>query len=245
LANVISAEIRRFFDNLEVVWTAAEVFSEIAEWGEPLSESISEVLREILANGFVQESYQFYLAGSIGIGAITAVALLAIAVAEEAPVDSTPQGSKILETMLFLLNSEVSSRTFNFWVLFAETNFDSYVEAAAVPWLQRVLSITLEKACWKDDLDHEEWSAYRTDVVEVFEAMTCILKPKILNASVTSYLNITNNGYDIQEKIVVSSQFLVTIFILDVGDDLVLFNLRQEHIHARGNRPDKCISFDL
>ena len=233
LANVISMEIRGFFNDLDVVWTAAEVLSDIAEWSK-LPKSISQVVREILADDLVQESYKFYLAGSVGIDAVTAVASLAIAVAEEATVElidhATPQASKLLETMMFLLNSDLSSRTFNFWASFAEASVDGD-ESIAEPWLQKVLGITLERTCWRDDLDHEEWSAYRTDVVEVFEGLSEVLSPEILNTSVASHLDMTANGYDAQAKIVVCSQFLATIFILDLGDGLVLFNLHQDQFY--------------
>lgn len=210
LANVISADIRGFFNNLGVVWTAAEVFSDLAELST-LPKSISLVLREILTEDLVQESYKFYLAGSVGIDAVTAVASLAIIIAEETTVEMidhpSHQTSKLLETMLFLLNSDLSSRTFNFWVSFAEASVYED-ESTAGPWLQKVLGITLGKTCWKDDLDQEEWSAYRTDVIEVFEGLSEVLNPEILNTSVTSHLDMAANGYDIQGKIVVCSQFL-------------------------------------
>src|SRR5438046_2885640 len=117
LAEIFSLNVRRFFTIPETIWVAAEVYNDLAEWSS-LPKSTMQILLEIVASDIVQESYRLYIEESIGLDSFSSIAYLATTLAEseaEKLLDPvTPLTSKILETMLFLLNSEICSRTFNF-----------------------------------------------------------------------------------------------------------------------------------
>lgn len=147
------------------------------------------------------------MSGSVGLDTFTSIASLAIALAEdgiEELIDPlTPQKSKVLETMLYLLSGDISSRTFNFWESFGEASVDIGDGYQAEGWLQQVLSITLEKTCWRDDIDYDELTAYRTDVAELFEGLSEVLRSEAVNDTVINYLDIATSKHEIQEKVVV------------------------------------------
>ena len=137
----------------------------------------------------------------------SSMAYLAITLAEseaEKLLDPvTPLTSKILETMLFLLNSEISSRTFNFWISFAEASVDIDDGHRGDPWLQRALPILLQISSWRQDVDQEEWSGYRIDVVEVFEGICEVLDYETISSIVANWLEVAARREDTQEKMVV------------------------------------------
>ena len=206
LAEILTSNVARFFSNHGTVLVAAEVYNDIAEWSS-LPKSTTQVLSEIIASGIVQESYQLYVHESLGLDSFSSIALLAITLAEsvaERLLDPiTPLSSKILETILFLLNSDLSSRTFNFWISFAEASADIDDGHRGDQWLQQVLPILLEKSSWREDVDDEEWSGYRTDVVEVFEGICEVLEYETINSAVTSWLGAAADREHGQEKLVV------------------------------------------
>jgi len=207
LAEIFTANVRRFFANTGTIWTAADVFNEIAE-KTSIPRSTQQTLSEIITSGLVQESYHLYLTSSIGIDAFTSISSLAITLAE-AKVENlleslTPRNQKFLEIMLFLLDTEMSSRSLNFWASFAEASFDIGDGHKGDLWLQHVLPKLLEKSAWRDDLDYEEWSAYRTDVVEVFEAICEVLEHETLSSVVTEWLDTAARKEDSEAKVVVS-----------------------------------------
>jgi hypothetical protein len=207
LADIFTANVCRFFANPGTVWTAADVFNEIAEW-TILPKTTRQTLSEIVTSGLVQESYHLYLTSSIGIDAFTSISFLAITLAEpevEKLLEPfAPLNQKYLEIMLFLLDTEMSSRTFNFWASFAEASVDIGEGHQGDFWLQQVLPKLLEKSVWRDDLDYEEWSAYRADVVEVFEAICEVLERDTLNSVVTEWLDAVARKEDSEAKVVVS-----------------------------------------
>jgi hypothetical protein len=137
---------------------------------------------------------------------------LAITLAESAAeklLDPLPPlHSKFLETMLFLLNSDFSSRTFNFWISFAEASIDFGDNDQGDRWLQRALPFLLEKSSRREDIDHEELMGYRTDVVEVFEFICEALEYDTINSVVTNWLAAAASREQQDEKIVVSSRSL-------------------------------------
>lgn len=157
--------------------------------------------------GIVQESYQLYLNDSIGLDSFTAISSLAVTLAESIleklfdPLNAL--NSKFLETMFFLLDTDVSSRIFNFWISLAEASVDIGDGHIADPYLRQALYILLQKSSWRDDVDHEEWVGYRMDVVEVFEAFCEILPSETLNTVTTSWLDDAANTDDGYKKIVV------------------------------------------
>jgi len=185
---------------------AADAFNEIAEW-TILSKTTRQTLSEIVTSGLIQESYHIYLTSSIGFDAFTSISLLAITLVEaevgKLLTPLTPLNEKFLEIMLFLLDTGMSSRTFNFWASFAEASVDIGEGHEGNIWLQRVLPKLLEKSAWQDDLDYEEWSAYRTDVVEVFEAICEVLERETLNTVVTEWLDVAARKLDSEAKVVV------------------------------------------
>jgi hypothetical protein len=206
LAEIFSLNVRRFFAIPETAWVAAEVYNDLAEWFS-LPKATMQILLETVTSDIVQESYQLYLGGSIGFGCFSSMAYLAITLAEseaEKLLDSvTPLTSKILETMLFLLNSEISSRTFNFWISFAEASIDIGDGHPGDPWLKRALLVLLQISSWREDADQEEWSGYRIDVVEVFEGICEVLDYETINSIVATWLEAAVRREDTQEKIVV------------------------------------------
>jgi len=79
--------------------------------------------------------------------------------------------------------------------------------------IQQALTITIEKMYWRDDLDHDEWTAYRTDVVELLNALSRALKRDTLTTITTNYMKIAASKVEIQEKVVVRSVALRIKFI--------------------------------
>lgn len=133
---------------------------------------------------------------------------LAESAAEKLLDPLSPLNSKFLEIMLFLLNSEFSSRTFNFWISFAEASIDFGHDDQGDRWLQRALPFLLEKSSRREDMDYEEWMGYRTDVVEVFESICEALEYDTINSVVTNWLAAAASREHQDEKIVVSSRAL-------------------------------------
>ena len=215
---MIYSNIGTFFCNSDIFWTAAEVFSDMAEWSS-IPKSVAKRLQDNLSGDLVQQSYNSYLAGTVGIDAMTAVASLVITLAEETKEDlleyPTPQAAKVLGTMLFLLKSDMSSLTFDFWEFFAigciEMGLRGHRRIEIC--IQQALTITIEKMYWRDDLDHDEWTAYRTDVVELLNALSRALKPDTLTTITTNYMKIAASKVEIQEKVVVRSVALRIKFI--------------------------------
>ena len=70
-------------------------------------------------------------------------------------------------------------------------------------WLQRALQVLLEKSAWRDDVDHEEWTAYRMDVADVFEAICEVFGDETMNSLMAGYLENAGQREDIQERAVV------------------------------------------
>jgi hypothetical protein len=206
LAEIFTANVGRFFANPGTILAAADTFNEIAD-KTILSKTTRQTLSEIVTSGLIEESYHLYLTSSIGIDAFTSVSFLAITLAE-VEVENlleplTPLTQKFLEIMLFLLDTGMSSRTFNFWASFAEASIDIGDGHEGDLWLRQALPKLLEKSAWQDDLDYEEWSAYRTDVVEVFEAICEVLEHETLNSVVTEWLDAAARKEDSEAKVVV------------------------------------------
>jgi hypothetical protein len=230
LGDIFTANIGRFFTNASTVWTAAEVFNDIAEWSS-LPKSAIQVLSDIIATGIVQESYQLYLNDSIGLDSFTVISSLAVTLAES-PLEKlldplSALNSKLLETMFFLLNSDISSRTFNFWISLAEASVDIGDGHVTDPYLQQALPILLQKSSWREDVDHEEWIGYRTDVVEVFESFCEILPPEALNAVAASWLDNAANTRDGHKKIVVCTSLPTGKLTKDAGGNIIFLNFCQ------------------
>jgi len=206
LAEIFNSNVGRFFANSGTIWTAADVFSEIAE-GASLPKTTLQTLSQIVTSGVVQESYHLYLSSSLAIDAFSSISQLAITLAEadvEKLLDPlTPLNQKLLEVMVFLADTEISARTFNFWQSFAEASVDVGESHEGDFWLQQVLPKLLEKSAWRDDLDLEELSAYRMDVVEVFEAICEVLESEKLNSAVTDWLESASLKQDSETKVVV------------------------------------------
>ena len=207
LVEVFNANVHQFFVNSGTVWAAAEVFNGIAE-KSLLPKATRQKLSEIITSGIVQESYHLYLNSPIGMEGFISISSLAITLAE-ADVDKllsplTPLNQKFLEMMLFLLDTEMSSRTFNFWASFAEAIVDVVAGHEGDIWLQQALCKLLDRSAWRDDLDDEEWNAYRADVVEVFEAICEVVEHEKLNSVVIESLNTAARKEDGESKVVVS-----------------------------------------
>jgi hypothetical protein len=179
--------------------------------------STSDTLIQIIANDIVQESSRLYVNGSIGLDSMTAIASLAITISEidvQALVYPLPAtNSKLLETMLYLLDSDLSLHTFNFWIEFAEASLDVDDGHRGDVWLQRALRILLEKSAWRDDVDPEEWIAYRMDVADVFEGICEVLGYETMNSLMTSYLENAGQREDIQERALVFLLAVVLIYL--------------------------------
>jgi hypothetical protein len=160
-----------------------------------------------VASDIVQESHRLYLDGSIGLESFSAIALLAIRLAEtdasELLEDLNPVNSKLLEIMLFLLSSDLSLRTFTFWVSFAEASGDVGDGRLGEPWLRQALGVLLEKSALQEDVDDDEWLGYRTDVVEVFETFCEAMEFETINSVVTSWLGNATRLENSTEKLVV------------------------------------------
>jgi hypothetical protein len=195
-----------FFTNSGTIWTAADVFNDIAE-SSSLSKSTMKTLLEIISHDIVQKSFEMYGNGSIGQDSFIAISSLAVTLAEsfsEQLIDPlTPLNVNLLETMLFLLSTDQGSRTFNFWISFAEASVDIEDGHRGDAWLQRTLPILLDKSSWRDNVDEEEWFGYRTDVVELFEGICEVLGYKTITSIVMSCLENAAARENIQDRIVV------------------------------------------
>jgi hypothetical protein len=195
-----------FFTNSRTIWTAADVFNDIAE-SSSLPKSTMQTLLEIISHDIVPKSFEMYGNGSIGQDSFIAISSLAVTLAEsfsEQLIDPlTPLNTNLLETMLFLLSTDQGSRTFNFWISFAEASVDIDDGHRAEAWLQRTLPILLDKSSWRDDGDEEEWFGYRTDVVELFEGICEVLGHESITSVVMSCLENAAARENRQDKIVV------------------------------------------
>jgi hypothetical protein len=239
----MTQNVHPLFSNPSTIWTAAEVFSDIAEWS-PLLKTTSDTLTEIISNGIVQESSRLYVNGSIGLDSMTAIASLAITISEidmKALIYPLPAtNEKLLETMLYLLNSDLSLHTFNFWIEFAEASLDVDDGHRGDVWLQRALQILLEKSAWRDDVDQEEWTAYRMDVADVFESICEVLGYETMNSLMASYLENAGQREDIQERasvlllrvvLIVSQVLEATLFFLSsVRQEFKLADVIQQNL---------------
>jgi hypothetical protein len=123
--------------------------------------------------------------------------------------------------MLFLLNSDVSSRTFYFWISFAEASVDVDDGHTGDPWLQQALPILLEQCAWREDMDDEEWNGYRIDVVEMFEGICEVLEYDTLNSVVLHWLDSAANKENPEDRIVVFPAEMVTY--KGFGSNVILF----------------------
>lgn len=211
------------------------MFNEIAE-KTTLPKMIVQTLCQIVTSGIIQESCHLYLASSIGVDAFTSISLLAITLAEmdvaKLLMPLTPLNQKFLEIMVFLVDTEISARTFNFWSSFAEACVDIGDGHEGDSWLEQVLPKLLEKSAWRDDLDFEEWSAYRTDVVEVFEAICEILEREKLNSAVTLWLDAAAMKQDSEIKIVVAT-FMQKFLMKESGSNIILPKFCEDRVHPR------------
>jgi hypothetical protein len=191
LTEVFDSNVGLFFTNLGTIWTAADVFNDIAE-SSSLTKASSQILMQVLSGDTVQKSWEMYANGSIGLDSFAALASLAITLVETLSAKlidpPTSQNVRMLEIMLFLLASDQSSRTFNFWISFAEASVDIDDGHRADLWLKQALAILLDKSLWSDNMDEEEWLGYRTDVSEVFEGICEVLGPEIISSVVLASL---------------------------------------------------------
>jgi len=203
---MFNRNIGRFFTNACTIWTAADVYGDIVEWAS-LSKSAEHELKKLVASDTIQESHRLYLDGELGPESFSAIAVLAIRLAEtEAEKlleDLNPINSNLLEIMLFLLASDLSSRTFTFWVSFAEASLDLGDGRHGESWLRQALVLLLEKATWQEDVDEHEWVGYRTDVVEVFEVICEATEFETVNSVMTSWLDNATRLDNAMEKLVV------------------------------------------
>ena len=108
----------------------------------------------------------------------------------------------MLEIMLFLLDSEISTRTFNFWISFAESCVDIGNGHQGDPWLERALAILLQRSAWRE-LDRDEWAAYRMDVVELFEGICDVLGNEKINSVVLECLETAAQRGNFNERMIV------------------------------------------
>jgi hypothetical protein len=196
----------RVFGHSGTIWIAADVYGDIAEWGS-LSKSVHRSLKELLASDIIQQAHRIYAEGKIGLDSFSAIGLLAIRLAEtEAEKlleDLSPINSKLLDIMLFMLGSDLSSRTFTFWISFAEASVDVGDGGQGEPWLRTALALLLEKAKWAEETNEDEWMGYRTDVVEVFEVICEAMGFETVNSVVTISLDNATMSENSTEKLVV------------------------------------------
>jgi hypothetical protein len=129
--------------------------------------------------------------------------------------------------MLFLLGSDLSSRTFTFWISFAEASVDVGDGGQGEPWLRLALALLLEKAKWTEEIDEDEWLGYRTDVVEVFEVICEAMGFETINSVVTTWLDNATTLENSTEKLVVSRSFMSWLMKV-LGGDIILPHLSQE-----------------
>jgi hypothetical protein len=206
LSETMNRNVGRVFGHFRTIYPAADVYGDIAEWGS-LSKSVERNLKELFATDIVQGSYRSYAVGAIGLDSSSSIGLLAIRLAEtEAEKlleDLSPINSKLLDIMLFLLSSELSSRTFTFWISFAEASVDVGDGGQGEPWLRSSLALLLEKATWTQETDEDEWMGYRTDVVEVFEVICEAMGFETVNSVVTTWLDNATTSENSTEKLVV------------------------------------------
>jgi hypothetical protein len=202
----LNRNVGRIFGHSGTIWTAADVYGDIAEWGS-LSKSVDRNLKELLTSDIIQQAHRAYAEGGIGLDSFSAIGLLAIRIAEtEAEKlleDLSPINSKLLDIMLFLLSSELSSRTFTFWISFAEASVDVGDGGQGDPWLRSSLALLLEKATWTQETDEDEWMGYRTDVLEVFEVICEAMGFETVNSVVTTWLDNATTSENSTEKLVV------------------------------------------
>jgi len=190
LAQVVMDNTAAFFQDPNTIFTAAEVFNEF-DSTEGLPDKTIEVLVEILLyNGVVRESYAYWKEGRIDFMSFRSIASLAIAMSEATIMKPKPTPppfdlrEDLLNMMMFLLDSEVGSLTFTFWIELCE----GYYSLFYAPWLQRILLILLARCKQSRDVDEDEWKAFREDVVELFEAICLRLGSETVEPIVLQYL---------------------------------------------------------
>ena len=172
-----------------------------------MSKSAEYELKKLVTSAIVQESHRLYLDGTLEPESFFAIAILAIRLAEteaeKLVKDLNPMNSNLLEIMLFLLGSDLSSRTFTFWVSFAEATVDVGAGRRGEPWLRQALVLLLEKSTWQEDVDEDQWMGYRTDVIEVFEVICEATEFETVNSVITSWLDNAARLENAMEKLVV------------------------------------------
>jgi len=173
-------------------WVAAEVFSDLGDWytfSETVQYSLAQLIDEY---NLIEGTYEEYRAHSIEFHSFMSMAMLAIVLAESMEerlfVPNLPCRSRVMETMLFLVDTELSSRTFNFWISFAENSSEIEDKQQGYPWLEQAFTQFFMKMC-ESGGDEMEWLSYRADVIEVFESILCMLGPAFLNSAVQQALD--------------------------------------------------------
>lgn len=226
----MNKNVGRVFGHSGTIWAAADIYGDMAEWGS-LSKSVDRSLKELLASDIIQQAHRLYAEGAIGLDSFSAIGLLAIRLAEtEAEKlleDLNPINSKLLDIMLFLLSSDLSCRTFTFWISFAEASVDVGDGGQGEPWLRLALALLLEKAKWTEEIDEDERMGYRTDVVEVFEVICEAMGFETINSVVTTWLDNATTLENSTEKLVVSRRFMSWLMKV-LGGDIILPHLSQE-----------------
>lgn len=200
LSEIFDHDIRKFFMNKETIKVSAEAFNDIAEWSALSKAGTNEIFDLLTSTDIIQQST------TLDYDVFSALASLTItlceSVVEKITDPLTTRNTKALEIMLLLLNSDVSSRTFNFWLCFAETSMDIADGHQGDPWLERALPILLQRSAWRDG-DPDEWSAYRMDVVEVFETVCDVLGNDKINSFVFGWLSSSLGDGDVDQRMIV------------------------------------------
>jgi hypothetical protein len=175
---------------------AAEVFNDLTEWWSLSKAATNEIIDILTGTNIIQ---QFSEERDIFFSLTSLTITICESRIEILLSTPTPAHTKLLENMLLLLESHLSSRTFNFWVSFAEISTDIDEGHLGDSWLERALPILLQRAAWIDT-DSDEWTAYRTDVVEVFEGICDVLGDNKLNSFVWGWLTNSLGPGDFDER---------------------------------------------
>jgi hypothetical protein len=200
LAEVFKDHLRELFLNLGTVQTAAEVFNDVTEWTSLKSNS-NEMLELITTTDILQRSIDIDYDMFAALASLTIT--LGESIADAILEPFTPINARLLEIMLLLLDSDVSIRTFTFWVSFAEASVDVGDGRHGEPWLERALPILLQKSAWRD-IDPDEWIAYRMDVVEMFEGICEVLGHEKINSVVLGCLENAARCGALEERMIVA-----------------------------------------
>jgi len=188
LAQVVMYNTTAFFQDRGTIFTAAEVYNELADLNVVPRSTLLLLADVIASNDIVQNYYANYKEDMIDITSFRSLAALTINIfegtSEEIWTTNHDMGAALLDIMEFLLDSDFSDLTFTFWIDVCEGHLFRHAD----PWIRRIPLLLLARCKYNENNDQDEWRRYREDVTELFEAICQHLGSEIMEPIVMQYL---------------------------------------------------------